>query len=362
AVIGSLTPARVDTLLRAKVDAAWNLHELTRTANPAAFVMFSSMAGIVGSAGQANYGAANTFLDALAAHRRANGLPGTSLAWGLWEQASDMTGHLGESDLTRLSRDGILALSTDDAMTLFDSALVVGEPLLAPVRIDRGALRTRSAAGLLPPMFAQLASTSARRRVDDSLVAAKSKSALAQRLHGLSDEAQHALVLDLLRSHMATVLGTVEPDAITAEVAFSDHGFDSLTAVELRNRLKTATGLSLSPTLIFDYPTPAALAGYIRQELAGAPQAVTETITATSVIDEPIAIVGMSCRYPGGVDSPEALWDMVAAGRDVLSDFPTDRGWDLAELFNADPDAAGKSYANTGGFLYDAADFDPAFF
>ncbi|MET0474457.1 MAG: type I polyketide synthase [Mycobacterium sp.] len=365
AVIGSLTPARVDTVLRAKVDAAWNLHELTRSANPAAFVMFSSMAGIVGSAGQANYGAANTFLDALAAHRRANGLPGTSLAWGLWEQASDMTGHLGDSDLTRLSRDGILALSTDDAMALFDSALVVGDALLAPVRIDRGALRTRSAAGLLPPMFAQLASTSTRRRVDDSLVAAKSKSALAQRLHGLSEDAQQALMLDLLRSHMSTVLGTVEPEAITGEVAFSDHGFDSLTAVELRNRLKTATGLSLSPTLIFDYPTPDALAGYIRQELAGAPQGSPETIagaSSASVIDEPIAIVGMSCRYPGGVDSPEALWDMVAGGRDVVSDFPTDRGWDLAELFNADPDAAGKSYANTGGFLYDAADFDPAFF
>ena len=363
AVIGSLTPERVDTVLRAKVDAAWNLHELTRAANPAAFVMFSSMAGIVGSAGQANYGAANTFLDALAAHRRANGLPGTSLAWGLWEQASDMTGHLGDSDLTRLSRDGILALSTDAAMALFDAALVVGEPLLAPVRIDRGALRTRLAAGLLPPMFGALASTSSRRRVDDSLVAAKSKSALAQRMHGLSDEAQQTLVLDLLRSHMSTVLGTVEPEAIAAEVAFSDHGFDSLTAVELRNRLKTATGLSLSPTLIFDYPTPAALAGYIRAELAGASSEVVEAAgSAVPIIDEPIAVVGMSCRYPGGVDTPEALWDMVADGRDVLSDFPTDRGWDLAELFNADPDAVGKSYANTGGFLYDAADFDPAFF
>ncbi len=247
-------------------------------------------------------------------------------------------------------------------MALFDSALIVGEPLLAPVRIDRGALRTRSAAGLLPPMFASLASTSTRRRVDDSLVAAKSKSVLAQRLQGLSEAAQQALILDLLRSHMSTVLGTVAPEAIASELAFSDHGFDSLTAVELRNRLKTATGLALSPTLIFDYPTPDALAGYIRQELAGAPDVRTETTTTTSIVDEPIAIVGMSCRYPGGVDSPESLWDMVADGRDVLSDFPTDRGWDLVGLFNADPDAPGTSYARTGGFLYDAADFDPAFF
>ncbi|MCW2551624.1 MAG: polyketide synthase, partial [Mycobacterium sp.] len=362
AVVGSLTPDRVDPVLRAKVDAAWNLHELSLETNVAAFVMFSSMAGVVGSSGQANYCAANTFLDALSAHRRAHGLPATSLAWGLWEQASDMTGHLADADLTRLGRDGILAMSTQDAMALFDSAMVVGEPLLAPVRIDRAALRSRSAEGLLPPMFAQLANASTRRRVDDSLVAAKSKSALAQRLHGQTEQTQQALVLDLLRSHMAAVLGNTEPEAITAELAFSDHGFDSLTAVELRNRLKTATGLALSPTLIFDYPTPLALAGYIRSELAGAPLEVSQTGSVTSVVDEPIAIVGMSCRYPGGVDSPETLWDMVAAGRDVVSDFPTDRGWDLAGLFSADADAAGKSYANTGGFLYDAADFDPAFF
>ncbi|MCW2517705.1 MAG: polyketide synthase, partial [Mycobacterium sp.] len=362
AVVGSLTPDRVDPVLRAKVDAAWNLHELSLETNVAAFVMFSSMAGVVGSSGQANYCAANTFLDALSAHRRAHGLPATSLAWGLWEQASDMTGHLADADLTRLGRDGILAMSTEDAMALFDSAMVVGEPLLAPVRIDRAALRSRSAEGLLPPMFAQLANASTRRRVDDSLVAAKSKSALAQRLHGQTEQTQQALVLDLLRSHMAAVLGNTEPDTIAAELAFSDHGFDSLTAVELRNRLKTATGLALSPTLIFDYPTPLALAGYIRSELAGAPQEVSQTGSVTSVVDEPIAIVGMSCRYPGGVDSPETLWDMVAAGRDVVSDFPTDRGWDLAGLFSADADAAGKSYANTGGFLYDAADFDPAFF
>ncbi|BBY50254.1 polyketide synthase [Mycolicibacterium arabiense] len=365
AVIGSLTPERVEPVLRAKVDAAWNLHELTRGANLGAFVLFSSMAGVVGSAGQANYCAANTFVDGLATHRRAHGLPATSLAWGLWDQASAMTGHLEEADLSRLGRDGILAMSSDDAMALFDSALVVGEPLLAPARIDRSALRTRSAQGVLPPMFSRLASAPTRRRVDDSLVAAKSKSALAQRLQGLSEPAQQALILDLLRSHMSTVLGTTEPESINADLAFSDHGFDSLTAVELRNRLKTATGLALSPTLIFDYPTPQALAGYIRTELAGdasAQEQARQTTTVQSVVDEPIAIVGISCRYPGGVDSPETLWDMVAGGRDVVSDFPTDRGWDLANLFDADPDAAGTSYANTGGFLYDAADFDPAFF
>ncbi len=362
AVLGSLTPERVDPVLRAKVDTAWNLHQLTRDAGISAFVLFSSMAGVVGSSGQANYCAANTFVDALATHRRANGLPAASLAWGLWEQASDMTGHLADADLTRLGRDGILTMATDDAMALFDTALAVGDACLAPARIDRAALRARAAAGALPPMFSRLASTATRRRVDDSLTAAKSQSVLAQRLHGLSEAGQQALVLDLLRSHMSAVLGTTEPDAIASELAFSDHGFDSLTAVELRNRLRTATGLNLSPTLIFDYPTPAALAGYIRTELAGVAEAVEQAPTALSVIDEPIALVGMSCRYPGGVDSPESLWDMVASGRDVLTDFPADRGWDLAGLFDADPDAAGKSYARTGGFLDDAAGFDAGFF
>ena len=362
AVIASLSPERVAPVLRAKVDAAWNLHELTRDANPAAFVMFSSMAGVVGSPGQANYSAANTFIDALAAHRRAHGLPAISLAWGLWDQASAMTGHLEDADLSRLGRDGILAMTSDDAMALLDTALIVGDPLLAPARIDRSALRTRSAQGLLPPIFSQLATASTRRRVDDSLAASKSKSALAQRLHGLSESEQQAVVLDLLRSHMASVLGTGDPDSIAADLAFSDHGFDSLTAVEFRNRLKTATGLALSPTLIFDYPTPSALAGYMRGELAGIAPEVTEVVVASSVVDEPIAIVGMSCRFPGGVDSPESLWDLVADGRDVVTDFPTDRDWDLAGLFNDDPDAPGTSYARTGGFLDDIAGFDPGFF
>ena len=181
-------------------------------------------------------------------------------------------------------------------------------------------------------------------------------------LRGLAEAEQQARACSTCCGRTwPTVLGNVEPDAIAAELAFSDHGFDSLTAVELRNRLKAATGLALSPTLIFDYPTPAALAGYIRQRARRRHPGRRKrraAPSALSVIDEPIAIVGMSCRYPGGVDSPEALWDMVADGRDVLTDFPTDRGWDLAGLFNDDPDAPGKSYASTGGFLDDVADFD----
>ncbi len=360
AMITSLTPERIDAVLRAKVDAAWNLHELTRDMNLSAFVMFSSMAGLVGSSGQGNYAAANSFLDALAAHRRAHGLPAISLAWGLWDQASAMTGGLDAADLARLGRDGILALSSDEAMELFDTALIVDEPFLAPARIDLGALRAHAVA--VPPMFADLVNAPTRRRVDDSLAAAKSKSALAHRLDGLPEAEQHAVLLELVRSHIATVLGSPTAEAIDPDKAFQELGFDSLTAVEMRNRLKTATGLALSPTLIFDYPTPNALAGYIRTELAGAPQETTHAPVVRATDDDPIAIVGMSCRFPGGVDSPEALWQMVAEGRDVLSEFPTDRGWDLAGVYNPDPDVPGTCYTRTGGFVDNVADFDPAFF
>ncbi|WP_145012795.1 type I polyketide synthase [Mycobacterium marseillense] len=360
AMVTSLTPERVDAVLAAKIDAAWNLHELTRDLNLSAFVMFSSMAGLVGSSGQGNYGAANSFLDGLAAHRRAHGLPAISLGWGLWDQASAMTGGLDAADRARLGRDGILALSSDEAMELFDTALIVDQPFLAPARIDLGALRAHAVA--VPPMFADLVNAPTRRRVDDSLAAAKSKSALAHRLEGLSEAEQHAVLLDLVRSHIATVLGNTSAEAIDPDKAFQELGFDSLTAVEMRNRLKTATGLSLSPTLIFDYPTPNGLAGYIRAELAGAPQEIKHAPVARATEDDPIVIVGMACRYPGGVNSPEDLWQMLTEGRDVLSEFPTDRGWDLAGVYNPDPDVPGTCYTRTGGFVDGVADFDPAFF
>ncbi|WP_072472939.1 type I polyketide synthase, partial [Mycobacterium tuberculosis] len=249
---------------------------------------------------------------------------------------------------------------TAEALELFDTAMIVDEPFLAPARIDLTALRAHAVA--VPPMFSDLASAPTRRQVDDSVAAAKSKSALAHRLHGLPEAEQHAVLLGLVRLHIATVLGNITPEAIDPDKAFQDLGFDSLTAVEMRNRLKSATGLSLSPTLIFDYPTPNRLASYIRTELAGLPQEIKHTPAVRTTSEDPIAIVGMACRYPGGVNSPDDMWDMLIQGRDVLSEFPADRGWDLAGLYNPDPDAAGACYTRTGGFVDGVGDFDPAFF
>jgi polyketide synthase 12 len=291
----------VDAVLRAKVDAAWNLHELTRDHDLSAFVMFSSMAGLVGASGQANYSAANAYLDALAVRRRTRGLPAMSLAWGLWEQASEMTGHLQNADLARLNRDGILAMTVRDALALFDTALIVDEPFLIPARIDRTALRTKSAAGTLPPMFDDLVYGPARRHVGDSLAAAQSRSALSARLATLAPDDQHRLLLDLVRSHMATVLGLSAPESIGPDLAFQDHGFDSLTAVELRNRLKAATGLTLSPTLIFDYPNPAALAEYFRTQLGGESEQAPETASVDAELARVVASIPVKRLRQAGV-------------------------------------------------------------
>jgi NAD(P)-dependent dehydrogenase (short-subunit alcohol dehydrogenase family)/acyl carrier protein len=271
-LIASLTPERVDVVLRAKVDGAWNLHELTADRDLSAFVMFSSMAGIVGSPGQGNYAAANSFLDGLAAYRRAQGLAGLSVAWGIWEQTSAMTRHLADRDRARMSRVGLAPLSTPQALQLFDDAMLADRSVLVAARIDAAGL---GATGLVPPLLRELATRPGRRLVADT-DNAESTSGLAAQLQGLSAEQRHLQLVELVCTNAATVLGRSSAD-IGADLAFQDLGFDSLTAVELRNRLKTTTGLILSPALIFDYPTPAALAAHVDEQLssvttaAGAP-------------------------------------------------------------------------------------------
>jgi NADPH:quinone reductase-like Zn-dependent oxidoreductase/NAD(P)-dependent dehydrogenase (short-subunit alcohol dehydrogenase family)/acyl carrier protein len=262
-LIASLTPDRVDTVLRAKVDGAWNLHELTRDVDLSAFVMFSSMAGIVGSPGQGNYAAANSLLDGLAAYRRAQGLAGLSVAWGLWEQASGMTQHLSDRDKARMSRGGLAPLSTPHALQLFDEAMLADRPLLVAARIDASGL---GASGAVPPVLRDLVARPGRRFISDT-GGSVSTSGLATRLQGLSPEQRHHQLVELVCTNAATVLGRSAAD-IEAQLPFQDLGFDSLTAVELRNRLKTATGLTLSPSLIFDFPTPEALAEHVDEQLS----------------------------------------------------------------------------------------------
>ncbi|MYT15955.1 MULTISPECIES: SDR family NAD(P)-dependent oxidoreductase, partial [unclassified Streptomyces] len=265
-VIGSLTPDRLDAVLSPKVDAAVNLHELTEGRELSAFVLFSSAAGVLGAPGQANYAAANSFLDALAGYRRSLGLPAVSLAWGRWADTSEMTGGLDEADLRRMSSGGIDALTSAEGLALFDTATASAESLLIPVRLNTAALHARAAEGMLPPVMRDLVRTRVRRSAAGGKAMAED---LGRRLAGLTDVEQQQLLLTVVRTQVAAVLGYAGPEEVPGGRPFSELGFDSLTAVELRNILTTVTGLRLPATLVFDYPTSEVLAEKLRAELLG---------------------------------------------------------------------------------------------
>ncbi|MFJ9382066.1 type I polyketide synthase, partial [Streptomyces sp. NPDC101455] len=366
--IGVLTPERLAHVFGPKVTAVRHLDELTRELAPElkAFVVFSSAAGVFGSAGQGNYAAANAYLDAVAQRRRSDGLPGQSLAWGLWEQATAMTAHLDDTDGSRVSRSRSRALTSAEGLDLFDAALRNGEALLVPIKLDLRSMRAdATAGGAVQPLLRGLIRVT--RQTARPAAEGDGTGGLTARLAGLTADEQEALLLDLVRTHAATVLGHAGPDGVPVETAFRETGFDSLTSVDLRNRLREATGLKLAATVVFDHPTPLALARHLHDELGvspdtAAPASPAAPAAAPADPGEPIAIVGMACRLPGGVASPEDLWRLVSEGRDAVSGFPEDRGWDLEGLFDADPGKAGTSYADQGGFLQGAGLFDAGFF
>ncbi|MFC8047503.1 type I polyketide synthase [Nocardia sp. NPDC057353] len=344
-VVTAQTGERVAAVLRAKVDAAWNLHELTRGPRPPALVLFSSAAGLLGTPGQSGYAAANTYLDALAGLRRAEGLPGFALAWGRWARADGLTAELGADDVARLSRAGIAGMTAAEGLALLDAAAGTGLAAVVPLRVDPVALRTAVAADAAPLLLHGLVRTVRRARSGDR--------SLTRRLAGLPEPDQRKLLLDTVVTEAGAVLGYADTGRIGPDAAFAELGFTSLTAIEFRNRLAASTGLRLPATVVFDYPTPAELAGFLRETALGAPAAEQAPAAARADTDDPIAIVAMGCRYPGGIESPAALWDFVAAGRDAIAPFPLDRGWRLPAERRTDP-------ARAGGFLDGAADFDPA--
>ncbi|WP_229698869.1 type I polyketide synthase [Wenjunlia tyrosinilytica] len=366
-LVTSLTPERLADVLRAKVDGTVNLHELTRDAGTplAAFAVFSSVAGLWGSLGQANYAAANTFMDAFAQHRRAAGLPMTSLAWGLWEKLSGMTEQLGQDDFARMSREGAAALPSELGLALFDAGTAADGALFVPMRLDVASVRARAESGELPGLLRGLVRLPARRGAGSGPGSAAS--GLAQRLAAVAPAQRYRLVSELVRSHVATVLGYGTADLVESERPFKELGFDSLTAVDLRNRLSADTGLRLPATLVFDHPTSGALVRHVMSSLGeGGAEDEDETLSGmpplVSVNDDPIVIVGMGCRFPGGVDTPEGLWRLVAEGREGIGPFPTDRGWDIEGLYDPDPDRPGTTYVREAGFLYDSGEFDAEFF
>ncbi|MEV7192761.1 type I polyketide synthase [Streptomyces sp. NPDC093510] len=358
--LGEVSGAELDEVLRPKALAALHLHELTRESNLSAFVMFSSGAGVWGSGQQGAYGAANHFLDALAEHRRSQGLAATSIAWGPWAEAGMAA---DQAALTFFSRFGLHPLSPDLCVKALHQALDAGETTLTVANFDWAQFTSTFTAQRPSPLLADLPENrraSAAAAQEDTAEA----SSLQQELTEAKPAQQRQLLLQHVRSQAAATLGHSDVDAVPATKPFQELGFDSLTAVELRNRLNKSTGLALPTTVVFDHPTPDALTDVLRAELSGDTAAADSVRAAVAVAadDEPIAIVGMACRYPGGVRSAEDLWQLVTAREDAMGDFPDDRGWDLETLYDPDPESRGTSYVREGGFLYDAGDFDAGFF
>ncbi|MFI9099262.1 type I polyketide synthase [Streptomyces fildesensis] len=286
-VIGKLTPARVASVLGPKADAARHLHELTADLELDAFVLFSSAAGVFGGAGQGNYAAANTYLDGLAAQRRAAGLPGTALAWGLWDPATGGMGSaLTGADVERMARGGILALGQEQGLALFDTAVAADRALLVPVGLDSRALG-RAMSGEVPGMFRSLVRGPVRRAAAAGGAGA-ADGGLTARLAALPSGERPQLVLGLVRKQVAAVLGFAADQPVEAEKPFKDFGFDSLTAVEFRNRLVVETGVRLPATLVFDYPTPLELADHLLQALAPADDDPAHALLASLEQLEPL--------------------------------------------------------------------------
>ncbi|WP_311621510.1 type I polyketide synthase, partial [Streptomyces johnsoniae] len=371
--LAAVTGTTLDSLaavLSAKVAGTEHFAALLDRDELDAFVLFSSIAGVWGSGDHAAYAAANAGLDAMAEQGRAQGLPMTSVAWGVWEDALNtwrgMDGLDPAATRERVRGQGLPLMRADLAITALQQALDHEDTFVAVADIDWEPFASLFTATRPSPFLGELARARRAQSAPAQGAAAENipaRSELRQQLDGRSATEQERILLDLIRTHARAVLGHASPEAIGPERAFKDLGFESLTAVELRNRLAAASGLRLPATLVFDQPTPVALATHLRGEILGLDAAPTAPATVMRAADEePLAIVGMACRFPGGVGSPEDLWRLVAEGADVISDFPDDRGWDLADLFDPDPGRRGKSYVRSGGFVEGADRFDAAFF
>ncbi|MBP2472362.1 candicidin polyketide synthase FscB [Crossiella equi] len=324
--LDALTPEQFDRVLAVKAWGAEHLHELTRDLALDAFVLFSSLAGTVGAPGQGTYAPANAYLDALAHRRHAEGLPATSIGWGLWRGDGMGEGAVGET----ARRHGVTGMSAQEATEAMRVAVAQGDAAVVLAEIEWDRYHTAITALRPNPVLSEIPEVRA-------LPAADAPAGPA------------ADPLTLVRAQVATVLGHASGGQVDPARPFRELGFDSVTAVEFRNRLAAATGRALPATIVFDHPTPAALAEF----LSGTTTEVAAPVTA-STEDDPIVIVGMACRLPGDVGSPEQLWQLLAEGRTVQGPPPAARGWDLAGL--------PEDCVTTASYLSDIAGFDAEFF
>ncbi|GAA2552829.1 type I polyketide synthase [Winogradskya consettensis] len=352
AALADTDPASFTATVAGKVAGAAHLHELTGDLPLERFVLFSSGAGVWGAGGQSAYGAGNAYLDALAEFRRGQGKPATAIAWGPWGGGGMVDAEGGEEYLTRR---GMSPMDPELAMTAFASAVDGGTEDLTVASIDWARFIAVFAVARTSPLLGDLsevrqALTAAGPAEAGTDAGAEVRDRLAARPAG----DRPAMLLEVIRTEAGLVLGYDTADAVDGLRPFRDLGFDSLTALELRNRLSTILGVSLQATLVFDYPTPAQLVEHLLVEMGlGAGTTTGPAAPVAGDTGEPIAIVSMSCRFPGGVDSPEGLWRMLVDGADGVTAFPPDRGW---------PEVALNGFAPFGGFLDGAGMFDAALF
>ncbi|MEX5636080.1 SDR family NAD(P)-dependent oxidoreductase [Parafrankia sp. FMc2] len=385
-----VTLAEHARVVTGKISGAELLDELLADTDLDAFVLFSSTAAVRGSTGQAAYAAGNAHLDALARRRRAAGRPATSIAWGAWADGG-MIDLVGVEE--NLRYHGVRAMRPRLALRALGRAVGDGETNLLVADVDWARLAASDLSGRPSPLLDEIpraqAAPGAAGPARDSdgaepatggPAADDAAAAFAATLVGQGAAEGERTLRDLVRAQVAAALGHDDVSAVPPERSFRDLGLDSLTAVEVRGRLATATGLQLPSTLVFDHPTPAALAAHLHAELlalvsgrSGGPMAAGDVADLAGVNrarasarpdghSEPIAVLGMACRYPGGVSDPDELWRLVVAGTDAISEFPADRGWDLDALYDPDLTRDGTTYARHGGFLERAGDFDAAFF
>jgi amino acid adenylation domain-containing protein len=343
---------RFARVLAPKVDGAVLLHELTLDLDLDFFCLFAAGAGLLGSPGQGNYAAANAFLDALAHHRRLAGLPAVAIDWGAWDGVG-MTASVGDRGERRWATRGIDLIAPEQGLVAFERALQSGKPQIAVLPV-RWRSFSRGAPGRVPALLADLAGPS------PTGGGAGAEPELARRLREAAGGEQAAVLREHVRRQAMRVLGLDDPRAIDADRPLAELGLDSLTAVELRNALATATGRVLPATLLFDYPTVASLADYLAAlaEDRGVTGAATRERRVSD--DEPVAIVGVGCRFPGAGD-PEAYWRLLADRVDAMSEVPPER-WDIDEFYDPQPNVPGKMVSRFAGFVGDVAGFDPQFF
>ncbi|HWN35671.1 MAG TPA: SDR family NAD(P)-dependent oxidoreductase [Pseudonocardia sp.] len=356
-LITDLTEDDAAAVCAPKTSAAAHLDELTRDRDLDAFVLFSSMAGSVGGPGQGAYAAANAHLDALALRRRREGRPAVAIGWGAWAGGGLADGATAE----RMRRVGMPPMDPHLAVAAMAAAVAEGEPHVVVAEVDwaryaqvitgaRPLATLRGIPGAVPATGAE---------------AGHSAGAVGSpMLAGLDPAQRRAAALELVRTHAAAVLGLPGPEAVAPDRAFRDLGFDSLTAVDLRNRLVRAADVRLPVTLVFDYPTAEELSGLLLARWAGNVAVETTPARARTLPsgEDPIVIVGMACRLPGGVRDPEGLWELLERRGDAVVEFPTDRGWDVAGRYDPDPQRPGTFATTGGGFLNDPAGFDAEFF